>query len=180
MKIKLNTDRIIGLTAMLVGLLTLIIFIYQTSIIRKQSRLSVTPRLVFNSIEIQRDSVVSYSMELINKGLGPGIIESINIIYEGKSYDLNFGEFLEAEFPDWKKYGLLSQNTSLGKGATLSTDEKVLLFTFEMALKDIGQTQEYFKFQDGEIPIKLETVYSSIYEESWKTNNKDDNHPEKL
>ena len=165
---------------MLVGLLTMIIFIYQTSIIRKQSRLSVTPRLIFNSIESQRDSVVSYSMELINKGLGPAIIESINIIYEGKSYEMNFGEFLNNQFPDWQELGHLSESTSLNKGSTLSTNEKVLLFTFEIALMDVMEIQNEMKFKNGEIPFQLETVYSSIYEESWKTNNKDEDHPEKL
>ena len=96
MKFKMNTDRVIGLSAMLIGLLTLIIFTYQTSIIRKQSRLSVTPRLVFNTIQDQKDSSITYVVEIINKGLGPAVIESINII-EGNTDNAEAWNFYQVD-----------------------------------------------------------------------------------
>ena len=179
-KMKFNTDRIIGLSAMLISLLTLIIFIYQTNIMRVQSRLSVTPRLSFNTNEDVKDSLYQVSTEIVNKGLGPAIIESIQIIHKGTVYDLNFGEFFNQAYPDLKKFGSLTQNMTMSKGSTLSPNERNRLFTYTILPSKIKELMQYLGIKEGEIPFTIGVIYSSIYNERWKTGNKRDDHPLKL
>lgn len=68
MKCKLpKTDRLVGISAMIISLLTLIIFTYQTNVIRKQSKLSAKPRLSFITSQTVIDSLVIFEQTLTNK-----------------------------------------------------------------------------------------------------------------
>ncbi len=179
-KIKFNTDRILGITAMMVGILTLIIFIYQTNIIRKQSRLSVTPRLTFHTGQKNRDSVIIFSEDLINKGLGPAIIEEIYIVHKGKKYDLDFPNFFAEAFPKIDEYGSLTNNMTINKGNTLSPNEINNLYTFKTTKSQFQDLKNYLNFNEGKSAFRLEVIYTSIYQEQWKINNNDSGHPTKL
>jgi len=179
-KFNLSTDRMIGLSAMMISLLTLIIFIYQTNLMREQSRLSVTPRISFNSNQKQVDSIIHISSEIVNKGLGPAIIESINIVHEGQSYDLDFPDFLEKVFPEVEEYGNLASNTSLSKGSTLAANEKITLYTFTLPIANIRALMQYLNMTQEEDPFTIEVIYSSIYNEQWKVQNHQKGHPTKL
>ena len=44
-KKRLSSEMLIGLTAMIISLSTLIVFVYQTNLIRKQQYMSVYPHL---------------------------------------------------------------------------------------------------------------------------------------
>lgn len=180
-KFKLNTDKIIGLSAMLISLLTLIIFIYQTNIIREQSRLSVTPRIAFNTSLDTPDSISIFSYFIVNKGLGPAIIESIEIVYNEKRYKLDFQDFVKNVFPKFNDYGNVIQNMSLESGVTLSEKESLKFFTFKFKAE---KTEAFFKYlkvkQNGKLPFDIEVIYSSIYGEKWKVNANQNGHPIKL
>ncbi len=174
---KFNTDRIIGLSAMLISLLTLVIFIYQTNLMRTQSRLSVTPRVSFFQIQSAKDSTVSISTEIINKGLGPAIIESIYIVHKGKNYPLDFTAFLEEVYPEIEKYGTLIQDMSMSRGSTLSAGEKNTLYTYTFKLSKTKELLEYLGIGPEDYPFTIEVIYSSIYKERWKANNTRNGHP---
>ncbi|MFK8005216.1 MAG: hypothetical protein AB8H03_02550 [Saprospiraceae bacterium] len=180
-KFKLNTDKIIGLSAMLISLLTLVIFIYQTNLIREQSRLSVTPRLAFNSSLDTPDSVSSFSYFIVNKGLGPAIIESIEIIHEGNRYKLDFQDFVKNVFPKFNDYGNVIQNMALDTGVTLSEKESIKFFTFKFKASKTAPFFKYLKVkEDGVLPFDIEVIYSSIYDEKWKVYANKKGHPIKL
>ena len=177
---KINTDRIIGLSAMLISLVTLVIFIYQTNLMRVQSRLSVTPRLVFQTSQSQQDSILYYSMEIVNKGLGPAIVESINILHEDEAHELDFEAFLEKVYPDIGQYGELVQSMTMGKGSTLLPSESNVLFSFGIDLPRAEALMQYLGVTEDESPFHLEVVYSSIYREKWRIRDSDQGHPVKL
>ncbi len=179
-KSKISADRILGLSAMLISLLTLIIFIYQTSLMRTQSRLSVTPRIAFSTYESANDSIVTVGAEIENKGLGPAIIESIAFVHEGKRFPLNMNKFLTQAYPDFEQYADLTQSVSLTKGSTLSPDEKSNIYTLKFRLEEVEGLLNYLNIELGENPFMIEVVYSSIYGDRWKTNNLIDDHPEEL
>jgi hypothetical protein len=180
-KFKLNTDKIIGLSAMLISLLTLVIFIYQTNIIREQSRLSVTPRIAFSTSLDTPDSVSVFSYYILNKGLGPAIIESIEIIHESNRYKLDFQDFVKKTYPKFNDYGTVIQNMSLESGVTLSEKETIKFFTFRFPLKKREPFFQYLKVnEDGELPFNIEVIYSSIYGEKWKFYANQKGHPIKL
>ena len=162
---KMNTDRIIGLSAMLISLLTLCIFIYQTNIIRTQSRLSVTPRLAFTTSLDHSDSTYYFSISLVNKGLGPGIVESVEITHEGKNYPLNFPLFMKEIYPKYKDYGEIVQNMTIGTGTTLSEKESIKLYTFAFHFNNFKSLSEYLGSDGGDrMPFDITINYSSIYE----------------
>ena len=179
---KFNTDRIIGLSAMLISLLTLVIFIYQTNIIRTQSKLSVTPRISFSTTqESPRDSIIHYAISIKNKGLGPAIIESVNIINENKRHPLNFPKFFTEVYPEFQKYGSIIQSMNISLGTTLSEKESIKFFTFAFHSKNLASLMQYLGVKDGDkMPFNIEIIYSSIYGEKWKTNLHIDGHPIKL
>ena len=82
---KWNTDRIIGISAILISLGSLFIIVYQTQILRESERAAVMPYLELGmSVTDAKQSIV-----IGNTGLGPAFIKSIDIlegnesIYEG-------------------------------------------------------------------------------------------------
>lgn len=173
-KIKVNTDRVLGLSAMLVSLLSLIFFIYQTNIMRDQSRLSVKPRLVFNTSIQSNDSLLTFSLLLQNKGLGPPIIKDANIVFESEIFPLDFDFFLDYHFPDLEKYGDLLSTSSLNSESIISVDEVRRLFVFRANLKDIQAINQYMKLNQDDyvLPWDIQLTYGSLYEEDWKMNYK--------
>lgn len=178
---KANTDRIIGLSAMLISLLTLVIFVYQTSLMRVQSRLSVKPWVTFSTSINFKDSTATYTSVIINKGLGPAIIESINILYEGEKYPLDFERFFESTFKGLENYGELDRHVTLEKGSTLISNEAVEMYRFSFSLKHVQEIMKILKIsEEDEIPFDVEVVYNSIYEEQWKYSAKCDGYPVEL
>lgn len=178
---KISTDRIIGLSAMMISLLTLIIFIYQTALMRTQSRLSVKPLLSFETNMNFKDTVAIYTSKVKNKGLGPAIIESIDIVLEDQRYPLNFRNFFKKAYPGLENYTDLELSTTLEKGSTLISNEEVDMYRCVYQLKSVPEIMEILKItQADEIPFDIEVVYSSIYEDTWKTSAKADGHPVEL
>lgn len=180
-KFKLNTDKIIGLSAMLISLLTLVIFIYQTNIIREQSRLAVAPRLAFNSSLDTPDSISYFSFHLVNQGLGPAIIESIDIIHEEKRFKLDFRFFFKKEFPEFEKYGSIIQNMIISTGTAISEKDGIKFVTYAFKSENTKELLKYLKVEDEDKkPFEIEVIYSSIYGDQWKINSIIEGHPIKL
>lgn len=178
---KISTDRLLGISAILISMLTLIIFIYQTNIIREQSRLSVKPRLSFSAHFNTKDSTHTYQVLLTNKGLGPAIIEAINLQHDHKKYNADIRAFFEAVYPDVWKYGHFSQTFKLSRGSTLSAGESKSLLVFVFNETQRLSLLDYLGIQEvDDLPFLIAVEYSSIYEERWKTTSEQDGHPEAL
>jgi hypothetical protein len=172
-KIKINTDRLLGLSAMMVSVITLIIFIYQTNIMRNQSRLEVKPRLVFNTSVQSNDSLVTFTFLLRNKGLGPAMIKEAKIIHDSQIYPLDYDFFIDFVYPDLKKYGNLLSTSSLLPKDIVSVNETQALFVYTANTNDIPKINEYLNLKDANyiLPWDIEITYESLYEEEeWKLN----------
>ena len=85
-KIKWNSERILSLSAMSISFITLIIFIYQTNLMNKQNYLSILPYLQVSTSNNSEGN--SYLLSIQNYGVGPAIIESVKMQYQGQEYDL--------------------------------------------------------------------------------------------
>lgn len=167
---KIRTDRLLGLSAMLISLLTLVIFIYQTNIMREQSKLSVKPRLDFTTNQGGNDSIITFQQVLENKGLGPAIIDSIYFKFNGKVFTLDSEKLLNSEFPKLFDYGYLSQHATLGSGTTLTPEEERSIYTYNMPASKLDSVLSYLNIgPDDDGPFEIEVIYTSIYEdELWK------------
>ena len=179
-KLQISTDRLLALSAIMISLLTLIIFIYQTSLIREQSRLSVTPRFSFNAVQNVKDTILIYKIELENKGLGPGIIEEIKIVHDNKKYDLDFTEFFDQVYPDMEKYGRIISEMTLGTGDTVMPGEEIRLIGFRIPMSKVEGLTQYLGNEGEDFPFTVEVIYSSIYKEKWKTHLNATGHPIQL
>lgn len=180
-----STDRIIGISAMLISLMTLIIFLYQTHLIKDQSRLSVRPRLTFNknvvkSItknETEGDQImIEITLSLRNDGLGPAIIESSRILDRGSSYELM--TFFEEAYPALLEFGFFTQITELTQGEAIRASKSIDLFTYQY---DLMNEEAIKKLLNAEIvydfPFEYEVIYSSMYEERWQVRSNTEGHP---
>ena len=83
MRMKWDTDRIVSISAMLVGLGSLFIVLYQTTLMREQAKASVLPYLL---IAYNTNNDGSY-IALLNAGLGPALIDRVRVIHQGKAFD---------------------------------------------------------------------------------------------
>ncbi len=177
---NLFTRRFINYIAIIISALTLVAFIYQTSVISKQQHMSVYPHLMLNN---ENGGSLNYSYVLTNKGVGPAIIDYLKITApNGKMYD-DLGLYLYDTIPEKYHADLLISNVT--KGQLISPGEKIGLFTF-------NNNRDFPKPQDSLAEKKVEPIilsnkiyallneqnllieisYKSVYDDEWKINNK--------
>lgn len=180
MKRKFNADRTLALSAIFISLMSLILLVLQTSESRKHNRLSVQPRLSFIGHSYLSKKDATYGLSLINKGLGPAIIEKAYITYLGKEYDVNFTELIENLTPSLGPLIDNKETTSINEGTTIIPTEDVRLYE----LKVLAENSETFTHQIDSLQlleIDVTVVYTSIYGERWKINHLSKNaYPEEL
>ena len=172
----LSSDKLFGLTAMLISLVTLVIFVRQTNIMDKQSRLSAMPYLMIE--QSTNGGAHRIQFTLVNQGVGPAIIESRKIIYNGKEYDQDFYQFMTRSIPQLE--GIEPYNWSnVYRGQAIPANGKVVMLA-------IGNDEELFT-RFGKVLGKLkqegsfyyELTYTSIYGDRWKISS-DNEIPEQL
>jgi len=83
MKMNWDTDRIVAISAMLVGVGSLFIVLYQTELIREQQKAQVLPYLLIAYNTSDKGSYIA----LLNVGLGPALIEHIRVRHAGQTFD---------------------------------------------------------------------------------------------
>jgi hypothetical protein len=93
---KFDTDKIIGLSAMVIGLASLGVVYYQAQLQRDQMELerrataaSVMPYLTTNMSRAD----VGVAFNLRNTGIGPARIEGVRILHKGTVFDGDPGDF---------------------------------------------------------------------------------------
>jgi len=82
MKWKWDTDRIVSLSAMVVGVGSLAIILYQTKLMREQQRASVMPYLM---MAVQSNKDTTY-LTLRNAGIGPAMLNDVRVRYKGNEF----------------------------------------------------------------------------------------------
>lgn len=188
---KFNADKILGLSAILISVMTLFILLYQTNIIKQQSRLSVRPRLTFSKgigineslVLKENDSTTStlikITLKVRNNGLGPAIIDSNVVINDMQSY--NILDFFDEAYPRLKELGVFTQITELKVGEAIPESETVELFTYQYNVINEQQIFEYLGVESYyELPFRIRIEYSSIYEERWMVESDKKGHPVKI
>jgi hypothetical protein len=76
-----NTDRIVSLSAMVVGVGSLVTLAYQAGLTRQTQHASVLPYLY---ISLMSNSQNGVALQLSNSGIGPALIDDVAIHYEGR------------------------------------------------------------------------------------------------
>ena len=130
-KIKWNSDKILGISAMSISFITLIIFIYQTNLMSKQNYLSILPYLSISTSDNSANN--TFAITLDNYGVGPAIIESTTLRYQGKTEDLSdynneFLKYLRAKAPALDSIKGISFST-IDKGIAIPANTKYNILT---------------------------------------------------
>lgn len=186
--IKLFEKKNVNYIAIIISILTLVAFIYQTTVISQQQHMSVYPHLMLQN---QNGGSLNYSYTLTNKGVGPAIIESLRVTSpEGKVYD-DLGLFLMNSLPEKYHEDILISNVS--NGQLISSGEQIELFAFNhnrgfQSRQDTTVTKTkvepiilsdkiYSILNDNALHIEI--AYKSVYNDRWQINNKNKS-PSKL
>lgn len=186
---KINSDRIVAISAMLISLLTLIIFLYQTSLMEEQSRLSVRPRLSFNmnigktiSVKeagVSSDTTVTVWLSIKNNGLGPAIINDGWITYNNTTFEGI--SFFNTELSELNQYGVMNTISELNEGQAIPVTEEIILFQYSYDSKYELQVNEILPLNEAyQFPFTITVDYASMYEEVWRIESNHDGHPRKL
>jgi hypothetical protein len=159
-----TSDKIVAFTALFISLLTLIIFIWQTNLMQKQNHLSVLPYLLMDSSN--NGSEFTFAIDLDNHGVGPAIIENSSIHYKGKTYHMQFVDFLKEQIPDMDSVATINV-TTVQNGLAIPAGGRINMLTvgggetsYRTFLKIMTELQ-----QDG---FGYEIHYKSIYDDQWK------------
>lgn len=160
-----RSDRIVSISAIFISLLTLFTFINQNRLLQKQAALSVLPYLAISS-SYNNGSNPSFQLKLVNRGVGPAIIESQEIQYKGKVYQHEFFDFLSDQIPGLDTMDNISR-ASFEFGHVLPSGEDLYLigvFDNLDAVNLVAGTLE--KLEDS--GLTYEITFRSIYGERWK------------
>lgn len=170
-----NSEKILSLSALLVSLLTLIVFIYQTDLIRKQQYRSVYPHLVLTN---QASGSLNYKYLLLNQGIGPAMLKDIKITHLSGTKHESLAEYVASKINE--EDSIFFYNSDIYKGRLIPAGEEIPLFGLvtekELAKYGIrntiyGANKLRSIINNDSLEIKL--TYESIYEESWTISNWD-------
>lgn len=157
-KKSFSTETIIAIAATVTSVCALIVAIYQTKLSREQQLNSVWPYLVINeSIDENQKSTIM----ITNHGVGPAIIDSVRVVYKGKSYRLPTQVISEISRQlNRGEHGMSWSHIGLGKGAVISQGQSLPWIT----LNDSSDNMIFRR----ELPqIKTYVYYHSMYGERW-------------
>lgn len=149
---------------MFISMFTLIVFVRQTRIIEKQSRLSVMPYLYWETGYNPEEDYLT--LTLSNYGVGPAIIEDIKILYQDDVYCMDFADFLKQDFFEQDSISVLA-SASIADGLAIPASSD------RQAIKIGGSNNRYIKVEKFLRKLEkngfdFEIVYRSIYGDKWR------------
>lgn len=157
-KRPISTDTIIALAATITSICALVVTLYQTKLTREQQLNSVWPYLIAN--EVIDDNGLT-GITIANPGIGPAIIDSVQVFYKGRIYRsptavvqaISKQQKREADEISWYQ-------TALEKGFVISQGQTMNWLTV------IGKADNAL-FRKELPGIKAIVYYHSIYNEHW-------------
>jgi len=154
-----NTDKLMSFLAILLSVGTLLVFIYQTNLIRKQQYAAVYPYL---EMGFHGRGTKKMSFVLSNEGVGPAMIKSVEIKQKGEVYEGRFSGFLreiidkdDADSIQYL-YSDIAEGKMLAVGAHLDLIDCQNVFTSDRMSELLD-----------EYSMELKIEYESIYGERW-------------
>jgi hypothetical protein len=176
---KLDTDRVVSISAMIAALGSLFIIVYQTHLMRQAQNAAALPYL---QIALSSNDQGVF-INLANVGVGPALIEKVRVHDKSGFTDGDAYDYYVAHKPEAAKEGALSidrvipgrlipagagvQMLGMGaehRGVMLSG----LLTTFEVA--DIPNTwyENLGVPRGGDRKAVIEITYTSVYGDRWR------------
>lgn len=163
MKIRLNPEMLVGISAVVIGLCALAVSIYETGLMREEQRASVIPLLELsrswagvNPAEPNSEGRLYIHAE--NVGIGPARIVGFRVTVDGEQ-KRTWGEAMAALTGH---SGVISYGQSTITGRTIPPDRIVRMF-------DLNDTSHLEKIIAEFHRLDFEACYCSIFDECWTT-----------
>ena len=151
---QLKPELLLAIIAVLISISTMFVYLYQSSLMKTQQKMSVWPHLTFGP-SWDHDHL---ALNLTNKGIGPAIIKKVKIVINDVQID-GIHELMK-HIPD----SLKSEFTysSLWPGQVVMAGEVIQFFK--------NTNPETIKYLLGLMEngnIKIEICYCSVYDDCW-------------
>lgn len=153
---------------MTISFITLLIFMYQTNLLKKQNYLSILPYLAV--ADSHNSAKQTYELDIYNHGVGPAIIESVTVLHQKKKYDLRAHDnrvysLLRSLAPRLDSVTNFSTST-LERGLAIPANTKYNILAVTNSSEDyLLMTSELERLlAEG---LDFEIVYKSMQNEHW-------------
>jgi hypothetical protein len=153
-KSKVKPEMLLAVFAILISMSTLMVYIYQSNLMKQQQKMSVWPYLAFGPSW----GVDYFILNMTNKGIGPAIIEKVRITYNDK--ELKGVEQIMSQVPD-SLYSSFAYS-SIYPGLVVMAGENVNMLKVEDP-RAINYILE--NILTGKLLIEI--CYSSVYSDTW-------------
>ena len=187
---KLNADRIVSLSAMVAGLGSLFIIVYQTHLSRQAQHALMLPYLMF-AVSANDGGV---HVALSNTGVGPAIVEDVRVRHNGRDFEGDAHQFYVAQRPT--NSGNIGVNSVMagrlipagawiqmvGVGDAASSERGQAFLNDVLKLFQVAEVPESWYAGTGNAASDravIEIIYASVYGERWRIRS-DQIVPEKL
>jgi len=177
MKMNWDTDRIVAISAMLVGVGSLFIVLYQTELIREQQKAQVLPYLLIAYNTSDKGSYIA----LENVGLGPALIEHIRVRHAGQTFDGDpyayYASLADAKVPANNVYrdrvlpGMLIPAGGSPTNMLGSVDPDQMRSELRRTFQFVAVDETPSRGGSSAAPVEkavLEIDYASVYGEHWR------------
>lgn len=167
-KIKWTSGKLLSISAMSMSFITLLIFVYQTNLLRKQNFISILPYLSVTSTNNSARPL--FSLDIQNHGVGPAIIESVKISYRDSTYNLIDYEnnmyilFTHLE-PKLDSIKNLSQALII-KGMAIPANSQYNIISVTNSMEEYYLMSQTLMTMLDE-GLNYDIIYSSIQNERW-------------
>ena len=159
-----TSDKILTFSAIFISVLALVVSIFQTRIMQKQSKAAVWPSLSNG----QSYGPAHYIYTVNNDGVGPALIKKVTFNYKGTKFKRTnklIDYLAELETKETKQSMRLNyEYANIHEGRVLRPEQEVKVFN---AQDSIGVYLGFKYLNETEIFIE----YCSIYDECWLMHN---------
>jgi hypothetical protein len=176
---KINTDRLVGLTAMFVAVASLLALVYQTYLQRTAQHASVLPYLTFG---VMANNDLGCTLWIRNTGIGPALIEHVRVRYKGKEIETDPIDFFLSVHGGRVDYGLSTDKIQPGRlvpvgewintlGAKGPADNPQFFLPELLKLFEVAEVPRAWyamtKTEGGDKAV-VEIIYASVYGDRWR------------
>jgi hypothetical protein len=176
---KLDADRWIAVSAMVVSIGTLVALSYQSLLMRESERASKLPYLYFSLVSNSQQGV---EIVLYNSGIGPAIVDDVQVHYEDRDVAADPYDFFMGLSEENRKSGAGVEKVQKGRLIAAGTAVPMLQFMpgpngwqvmLDPMLKlfDFADVPREWYSHLAPADLKhgvIEIEYSSVYGERWR------------
>lgn len=159
-KKPINVELLLAISATLLSLGALVIAIFQTKIAREQQQMSVWPHL---QVAYAQDNDV-FTWSVTNNGVGPAIIKSVALTYQGKAYKTHY-DLLFEQIERFKANQTTHMDISdMLPGYVIKTDGEITLGQIKNSVPVANAMRQIIV--DSSFHFRV--IYSDVYGNCWQ------------